>query len=108
MGTATVKDDARIGNYDRGSGRPVMFSHESHAGPRPVRGPKVVLHGDDDQIVPIAASALLPSKLIRGATSGDLCGSAARHVHDPEGSRERGVAHLPALIAEPANSPGRT
>jgi len=25
-----------------------------------------------------------------------------------EGSRERGVARLPALIAEPANSPGRT
>ncbi len=29
--------------------------------------PTLVLHGDDDQIVPIAASALLSSKLIKGA-----------------------------------------
>ena len=26
------------------------------------------MHGDDDQIVPIGASALLSSKLVRGAT----------------------------------------
>jgi non-heme chloroperoxidase len=30
--------------------------------------PTLVLHGDDDQIVPIADSALLSSKLIKGAT----------------------------------------
>jgi non-heme chloroperoxidase len=30
--------------------------------------PKLVLHGDDDQIVPIADSALLTSKLVKGAT----------------------------------------
>jgi non-heme chloroperoxidase len=30
--------------------------------------PTLVVHGDDDQIVPIGASALLSSKLIRGAT----------------------------------------
>ncbi len=30
--------------------------------------PTLVLHGDDDQIVPIAASALLSSKLVKGAT----------------------------------------
>jgi non-heme chloroperoxidase len=29
--------------------------------------PTLVLHGDDDQIVPVAASALLSSKIIRGA-----------------------------------------
>jgi len=29
--------------------------------------PTLVLHGDDDQIVPIADSALLSSKLIRNA-----------------------------------------
>jgi non-heme chloroperoxidase len=29
--------------------------------------PTLILHGDDDQIVPIAASALLSSKLIRNA-----------------------------------------
>jgi non-heme chloroperoxidase len=30
--------------------------------------PTLVLHGDDDQIVPIGASALLSSKLIKKAT----------------------------------------
>lgn len=30
--------------------------------------PTLILHGDDDQIVPIAASAMLSSKLIKGAT----------------------------------------
>jgi non-heme chloroperoxidase len=30
--------------------------------------PTLVLHGDDDQIVPIADSALLSSKLVKGAT----------------------------------------
>jgi non-heme chloroperoxidase len=30
--------------------------------------PTLILHGDDDQIVPIAASALLAAKLVKGAT----------------------------------------
>ena len=30
--------------------------------------PTLILHGDDDQIVPIADSALLSSKIVKGAT----------------------------------------
>ena len=30
--------------------------------------PTLVLHGDDDQIVPIGASAMLSSQMIKGAT----------------------------------------
>ena len=30
--------------------------------------PTLIIHGDDDQIVPIAASALLSAKIVRGAT----------------------------------------
>jgi non-heme chloroperoxidase len=30
--------------------------------------PTLIMHGDDDQIVPIAASAMLSSKLVKGAT----------------------------------------
>ena len=30
--------------------------------------PTLILHGDDDQIVPIVASALLSSKIVKGAT----------------------------------------
>jgi non-heme chloroperoxidase len=30
--------------------------------------PTLILHGDDDQIVPIGAAALLSSKLVKGST----------------------------------------
>jgi non-heme chloroperoxidase len=30
--------------------------------------PTLILHGDDDQIVPIGASAMLSSQLVKGAT----------------------------------------
>ncbi len=30
--------------------------------------PTLIIHGDDDQIVPISASAMLSSKLVKGAT----------------------------------------
>jgi non-heme chloroperoxidase len=35
---------------------------------RKIDVPTLILHGDDDQIVPIGASALLSSKLVKGAT----------------------------------------
>ena len=44
--------------------------------------PTLILHGDDDQIVPIGASAMLSSKLVKGATLKVYPGLAARHVHD--------------------------
>ena len=30
--------------------------------------PTMIMHGDDDQIAPIADSALLPAKIVEGAT----------------------------------------
>jgi non-heme chloroperoxidase len=30
--------------------------------------PTLIMHGDDDQIVPIGASAMLSSKIVKGAT----------------------------------------
>ena len=30
--------------------------------------PTLILHGDDDQIVPVGASALLSSKIVKGST----------------------------------------
>ncbi len=47
--------------------------------------PTLVLHGDDDQIVPIADSALLSSKIIKNATLKVVRGRPARHVHHAEG-----------------------
>jgi non-heme chloroperoxidase len=37
--------------------------------------PTLVLHGDDDQIVPIGASALLSSKIVKGATLKVIAGA---------------------------------
>ncbi len=37
--------------------------------------PTLILHGDDDQIVPIVASALLSSKIVKGATLKILAGA---------------------------------
>ena len=34
--------------------------------------PTLVMHGDDDQIVPYADSGLLTAKLVKGGTSEDL------------------------------------
>jgi non-heme chloroperoxidase len=50
--------------------------------------PTLILHGDDDQIVPIADSALLSSKLIKGSTlkaypgaSHGLCSTHKKQVN---------------------------
>jgi non-heme chloroperoxidase len=37
--------------------------------------PTLFLHGDDDQIVPIGTSALLSSKMIKGATLKVIAGA---------------------------------
>ena len=44
--------------------------------------PTLIMHGDDDQIVPIGASAMLSSKIVKGAHAEGLPGRAARHVLD--------------------------
>ena len=56
--------------------------------------PTLIMHGDDDQIVPIGASAMLSSKLVKGATLKVYPGVAARHVLDPQGPDQRGPARV--------------
>src|SRR5207244_9673895 len=56
--------------------------------------PTLILHGDDDQIVPIGASAMLSSKIVKNAKLKVYPGRAPRHVHDAEGSSQRGPARL--------------
>ena len=48
--------------------------------------PTLIVHGDDDQIVPIAASALLSAKIVRQATLKIYEGAAARTADHPQGS----------------------
>jgi non-heme chloroperoxidase len=53
--------------------------------------PTLILHGDDDQIVPIAAAALISSKLVKDA--------------NPEGPGERGAAGLHQGVGRRATPP---
>ena len=46
--------------------------------------PTLILHGDDDQIVPIGASAMQSSKLIKNAQLKVYPGGSHGHVHDRE------------------------
>jgi non-heme chloroperoxidase len=50
--------------------------------------PTLIMHGDDDQIVPIADSALLSSKLVKGAVSRCIPDSRT-DVLDEQGSDQR-------------------
>jgi non-heme chloroperoxidase len=52
--------------------------------------PTLILHGDDDQIVPIGNSALLSAKLVKKTDSQSLSRRAVRDVHDTQRSGQRG------------------
>ena len=58
--------------------------------------PTLIMHGDDDQIVPIGASALLAVQARQGRDAEGLSGRAARPVHHPR----RPVQRRPAGIFE--------
>ena len=47
--------------------------------------PVLIMHGDDDQIVPIADSALLVCEARQERHLESLSGVSARHVHDAPG-----------------------
>ena len=45
--------------------------------------PTLILHGDDDQIVPIGAAALQSSKIVKGATAESVSRFPAWHADNP-------------------------
>ena len=47
--------------------------------------PTLILHGEDDQIVPIGAAALQSAKLVKGATLKVYPGFPAWNAHDQRG-----------------------
>ena len=56
--------------------------------------PTLIIHGDDDQIVPIGASAHALVQAGQGRHAEGLSGRAARHVLDAQGSGQRGPARV--------------
>ena len=54
--------------------------------------PTLILHGDDDQIVPIGAAAMLSSKLVKGAVLKVIPGAPHGMSFDTEGPDQRRVA----------------
>jgi dienelactone hydrolase len=64
MGTITTTDGTEIFYKDSGTGQPIVFSH----GWKKITVPVLVMHGDDDQIVPYADSGPLSAKLVQNGT----------------------------------------
>ena len=62
---AAGHDGQRQGALRRHQG---LLRDRLHRGPEAIDVPTLVMHGEDDQIVPIAASALLSVKLLRNGT----------------------------------------
>ncbi len=54
--------------------------------------PVLLMHGEDDQIVPIADAALIGIKLLKHGTLKTSSGPAAWHVHDASGRDKSGLA----------------
>ena len=63
--------------------------------------PTLILHGDDDQIVPIGASALLSAKLVKGATLKIIPGAPHGMCSTLKDQDQRGAACIHA--AQPAS-----
>ena len=56
--------------------------------------PTLIMHGDDDQIVPIADFGAAVVEDRQGRHAEGLQGRAARHVHDAQGPGQRGPARV--------------
>ena len=56
--------------------------------------PTLILHGDDDQIVPIVAAGMLSSKIVKGSQFKILQRRPARHVFHPQRRDQRRPARL--------------
>jgi non-heme chloroperoxidase len=63
--------------------------------------PVLVMHGDDDQIVPYADSGPLSAELVQNGTPEDLRGLPARHADHAGRHDQRRLAGLCAVLTAP-------
>jgi hypothetical protein len=64
---------------------------------------QLILHGDDDQIMPIGVSALLSFKIVKVTNAEDLQGCVERYVHNSQRSGERGFARIFQCVRQGLN-----
>ena len=60
--------------------------------------PTLVIHGDDDQVVPFDVGGQASAALVAGAHAEGLRGRAARHHRHPQGPARRRPARVPQLL----------
>jgi pimeloyl-ACP methyl ester carboxylesterase len=84
MPAVTTRDGVEIYYKDWGSGQPIVFSHGwplsaddwdaqmlfflNHGGLKKINVPVLVMHSEDDQIVPYVAAGPLSAKLLKHST----------------------------------------
>ena len=61
--------------------------------------PTLIIHGDDDQIVPIGASAMLSAKLVKNSTAEDLSRRHAQPRRHQQGTAQRRPAGLHQILS---------
>ena len=66
--------------------------------------PVLVMHGDDDQIVPYADSGPLSAELVQNGTLKTYDGIPARHADHPGRDDQRRPAGLPAVLTDMATA----
>ena len=68
MPAITTQDGTEIFYKDWGSGQPIVFSHGWPLSADKITIPVLVMHSEDDQIVPYVAAGPLSAKLLQNAT----------------------------------------
>ena len=85
-----------------------LLADRFHRRPEEDHRAVLVMHGEDDQIVPYADSGPLSAKLLQERDAEDLQGLPARHAHDASRDDQRRPAGLPESVTASQQAEGRS